>query len=78
VLHGAGDFILSLFVAFLYRKQKDLSLSSLPSREDGSIAKVMQSQSLYSTTHPGNLFAASYNSNKKGDRWMGKCLVPKR
>jgi hypothetical protein len=44
-----------------------LSLSSLSSREDGSIAKVMQSQSLYSTAHPSNLFAVSYISNKKGD-----------
>jgi hypothetical protein len=63
------------FVGFLYRKQKDLSLSSPSSREDGSIAKVMRSQSLYPTAHPDNLFAASYISNKKViSRWMGNVL----
>ena len=39
----------------LWRKQKDLSLSRPSSREDGATAKVIRSQFLYPTAHPGQI-----------------------
>jgi hypothetical protein len=53
------------FVGFLCRKQKHLSRSRPSSREDGSIAKVIRSQFLYPTAHPGRRTTNSSFANRQ-------------
>jgi hypothetical protein len=47
--------LLGYIFCLLCRKQNDLSLSRPSWREDGAIAKVIRSQFLYPTAHPGRI-----------------------